>query len=111
MCSAQARPAVEDKTRTLARDFQHVVTDAQELIETMGNEGGAKVAEVRKRVQASLDSARARLEDLQASLTEGARAAVKTTDQYVRENPWSAVGIGAAIGVVLGCLIARRNSP
>jgi ElaB/YqjD/DUF883 family membrane-anchored ribosome-binding protein len=111
MCSAQVRPAVEDKTRTLARDFQHVVTDTQELLETMGNEGSAKVAEVRKRVQASIDSARTQLSELQASVTESARVAVKTTDQYVRDNPWSAVGIGAGVGVVLGYLIARRPSP
>ncbi|HGV2812953.1 TPA: YqjD family protein, partial [Escherichia coli] len=26
----------------------------------------------------------------------------------VRENPWTGVGIGAAIGVVLGVLLSRR---
>ena len=29
-------------------------------------------------------------------------------DNYVRENPWTGVGIGAAVGVVLGVLLARR---
>ncbi|MEN1233372.1 hypothetical protein AAIG83_33705, partial [Pseudomonas aeruginosa] len=29
-------------------------------------------------------------------------------DEYVRENPWTGVGIGAAIGVVLGVLLSRR---
>ncbi len=28
--------------------------------------------------------------------------------EYVRENPWTGVGIGAAIGVVLGVLLSRR---
>ncbi|KAE9776605.1 DUF883 family protein, partial [Escherichia coli] len=27
---------------------------------------------------------------------------------YVRENPWTGVGIGAAVGVVLGVLLSRR---
>ncbi|EBH8237750.1 DUF883 family protein, partial [Salmonella enterica subsp. enterica serovar Agona str. SL483] len=27
---------------------------------------------------------------------------------YVRENPWTGVGIGAAVGLVLGVLLTRR---
>ncbi len=30
------------------------------------------------------------------------RVAAARADEYVRENPWTGVGIGAAIGVVLG---------
>jgi ElaB/YqjD/DUF883 family membrane-anchored ribosome-binding protein len=29
-------------------------------------------------------------------------------DSYVHDNPWTGVGIGAAVGVVLGVLLARR---
>ncbi|MBF8043338.1 DUF883 family protein, partial [Klebsiella pneumoniae] len=29
-------------------------------------------------------------------------------DDYVRENPWTGVGIGAAVGLVLGVLLSRR---
>jgi len=31
-----------------------------------------------------------------------------TTDTYVRDNPWRAVGISAAVGALVGILIARR---
>ena len=34
--------------------------------------------------------------------------AAKATDEYVKENPWKAVGVGTAVGVVIGMLIARR---
>jgi ElaB/YqjD/DUF883 family membrane-anchored ribosome-binding protein len=37
-----------------------------------------------------------------------ATLAAKATDAYVRDNPWKAVGLGAAIGVVIGLLIARK---
>ena len=37
-----------------------------------------------------------------------ARAAAKATEDYVRANPWKAVKITAAIGFVLGILVARR---
>jgi ElaB/YqjD/DUF883 family membrane-anchored ribosome-binding protein len=109
MRSAPASTVIEDQTHTLAHDFQDVVTDAQQLLETMGTEGGAKVIELKKRVQASIDAARKQLGELQVSVTEGARAAAKTTDQYVRDNPWTAIGIGAGVGLLVGFLIARRS--
>jgi ElaB/YqjD/DUF883 family membrane-anchored ribosome-binding protein len=41
-----------------------------------------------------------------------AKAAGDATDEYVRENPWRAMGIAAAVsgltGLVAGLLIARR---
>ena len=36
------------------------------------------------------------------------RAAAKATEDYVRANPWQAVGIAAAAGLVLGILATRR---
>jgi ElaB/YqjD/DUF883 family membrane-anchored ribosome-binding protein len=110
MRSTQASTVIEDQTNTLAHDFQDVVTDAQELLETMGSEGGAKILDMKKRVQASIDAARKQLGELQVSVTEGAKAAATTTDQYVHENPWSAIGVGAAAGVLVGYLLARRSA-
>ena len=34
--------------------------------------------------------------------------AAKATDEYVKDNPWKSVGLGAAVGVVIGMLIARK---
>jgi ElaB/YqjD/DUF883 family membrane-anchored ribosome-binding protein len=110
MRSAPASRVIQDQASTLANDFQDVVTDAQELLETMGTEGGAKVIEMKKRVQASIDAARKQIGELQVSVREGARAAVKTTDEYVHDNPWTAIGIGAGVGLLVGFLIAQRRS-
>ena len=110
MRSTQASTAIEDQANILAHDFQDVVTDAQELLATMGSEGGAKLAETKKRVQASIEAARKQLGELQASVAESAKAAAATTDRYVHDNPWSAIGIGTGIGLAVGYLIARRPS-
>ena len=110
MRSAQSSTVIRDQADTLAHDFQDVVTDAQELLATMGTEGGAKLAETKKRVQASIEAARKQLGELQVSLAEGAKAAVATTDKYVHDNPWGAIGVGAGIGLLVGYLVARRPS-
>lgn len=93
---------------TLAKDFDNVVSDAQELLKTIGNEGDARLVEAKKRMQASLSVAKNRLLELQTTVTDGARAAANTTDEYVHENPWLVIGASAAVGVIVGFLIARR---
>ena len=37
-----------------------------------------------------------------------AKDAAKATDDYVHENPWQAIGIAAAVGLVAGLLMSRR---
>ena len=46
--------------------------------------------------------------ELQATVTDSAKVAMNSTDEYVRANPWRAVGISAGIGALIGFLIARR---
>ena len=45
------------------------------------------------------------LADAEKSLVAKSKEAAEIADDYVRENPWSAVGIAAGIGLVLGLLI------
>jgi ElaB/YqjD/DUF883 family membrane-anchored ribosome-binding protein len=30
------------------------------------------------------------------------------TDDYVRDNPWQAIGVAAAIGFLVGLVVSRR---
>ena len=92
----------------VARDIQNVVSDAQDLLKTVQNEGEGKLNEMRGKVQAQIDAARQTLSELQATVSDGAKVAMNTTDEYVRANPWRAVGISAGIGALIGFLIARR---
>jgi ElaB/YqjD/DUF883 family membrane-anchored ribosome-binding protein len=47
------------------------------------------------------------MEDLRAVVAD-AEELVKATDDSVRGNPWMAVGIAVAVGLILGILAARR---
>ena len=47
------------------------------------------------------------LSDLQATVMEKGRDAAILTDDYVHENPWQAIGIGAAIGFLIGVIVAK----
>ena len=92
----------------LIEDLKVVVTDAEELLKATANQTGERIAAARAKAEESLRAARVRVAEAQASLVKQAKVAAKTTDDYVHENPWQAVGIAAAVGLVLGALISRR---
>lgn len=85
----------------ISRDAQNVVNEAQELLKTVRDEGASKLGEIQASVQ---EGAKAALTTVQ----DGAKVAMSTTDSYVRDNPWRAVGIAAAAGAVVGFLASRR---
>lgn len=50
-----------------------------------------------------------RIQDWQQRAGETVRNFGQTTDQYVHENTWTTIAIAAAVGCVLGYLLASRN--
>jgi len=100
----------DTKTRRdqLAADFQRVMDDINTLIDAGGSKVDSEAAAIRDRLRDRLDDARRRIGDLQDEGVERARRAARQTDEYVHEHPWHAVGAAAALGLVVGVLIARR---
>lgn len=104
-----AQPAVNDASKQkLVADLRVVVADAEELLRATASQAGEKVSAARERIQASLATAKVKLTDAERAVLDKTRDTAKATDEYVRENPWQAVGIAAAAGLVLGVLISRR---
>ena len=92
----------------LMEDLKMVVADAEDLLRATANQTGERIAAARAKAEDSLRAAKVRLAEAQATLVKQVKVAAKTTDDYVHENPWQAVGIAAAVGLVLGALISRR---
>lgn len=62
----------------------------------------------RQQFSATLETARTDLQQLQQSLKVRSRSVARSTDAYIHENPWKSVGIGAAVGLIVGLLISRK---
>lgn len=104
-----AQPIINDASKQkLVADLKLVVADAEELLRATASQAGEKVSAARERIQASLATAKVKLSDAERVVVDKTKDAAKATDEYVRENPWQAVGIAAAAGLVLGVLISRR---
>ena len=92
----------------LASDLRVVISDAEELLRATAGQAGEKIAAARVRIEESLGDAKRRLAGYGAAAGEQAKMAARATDEFVHEHPWQAVGVGAALGVIIGMLIARK---
>jgi ElaB/YqjD/DUF883 family membrane-anchored ribosome-binding protein len=93
-------------TADLMDDLRKVVQDTEALLRASEGQIGEKADDARLRVRAALESARARLKNMQGA--EMGEEAVRATETDVRDNPWQALGIAAGVGLVLGLLLTRR---
>ena len=59
-------------------------------------------------IGARLVDAKIRLAEAEDEIINKTRAAARATDEYVHDNPWQAVGVAAAIGVLVGLIVGRR---
>ena len=84
-------------TDKLMHDLKAVVGDAEDLLKATASQTGERIEKVRARAEESVRTARARMQDAGLQF-----------DEQVRENPWTAVGIAAGAGLVLGILLGRK---
>ena len=78
------------------------------MLRSTAGDVSAGATEMRGRIQARLQQAKANIVQLQEAALAKAKAAGAAADDYVHESPWKAIGAAACIGLALGVLIGRR---
>lgn len=104
----ESHDATVSEQQKLVSDMKSVIEDAEEMLHATADQAGEKVASLRARIQERLHGARARLGEAEAALVAKTRAAARATDVYVHESPWTAVGIAAGVGLLVGLILGRR---
>jgi ElaB/YqjD/DUF883 family membrane-anchored ribosome-binding protein len=87
-------------------DFNAVMSEADQLLKLVADEGGDRANALRSKLERNLNSAKDRLRNLEDAVVERSRATARATDEYVHENPWQTAGIAAGLSAVLGVVIA-----
>ena len=94
--------------KTVRNDMRTLIKEAQDLFREATYNTGDKADELRARGLALLDTAMERAHEVQAIALEKGKVAAQTTDDFVRERPWQAVGVAAGAGLLIGLLLSRR---
>ena len=95
-------------TDKLMHDLKTVVGDAEELLKATASQGGEQIARIRVRAEESLRLARSRIKEMTQNAEAQAREAAREVDRQVQDHPWTAVGVAAGVGVLLGFLLGRK---
>jgi ElaB/YqjD/DUF883 family membrane-anchored ribosome-binding protein len=99
------KPGARDQ---LMSDLKSVIQDAEAWLRNGSVMTGDELQAAKAKFERTLTSAKADLIRFEETVVEKTKEAAKATDEYVHENPWKSVGVGAAAGIIIGMLIARR---
>jgi ElaB/YqjD/DUF883 family membrane-anchored ribosome-binding protein len=111
--AARAKPTfsgiAETMTSRASREFHNFVADIEDLITKTTSLTGKDLEDAKEQLNERIASARTYLDDVSDSLVQRARKSATVTNNYVHEQPWAAVGIGAAVGVLVGFVLGNRK--
>jgi ElaB/YqjD/DUF883 family membrane-anchored ribosome-binding protein len=92
----------------MASDFRTMITDSEDLLKAAATVSGEGFAAARTKFEEKLRRAKATLADASQPVFDRARETAAVADDYVHGNPWTAVGVAIAAGVLIGFLAAKR---
>jgi ElaB/YqjD/DUF883 family membrane-anchored ribosome-binding protein len=98
---------IETQTNQQPRETKMMDKTADQLDRARGRMAG-DFKTVISGIEEQLKSAKASLAEASQPLLDKTREGAAAANDYVRANPWSAVGFGIAAGVLIGFLAAKR---
>ena len=92
----------------MAGDIRSVIADGEDLLKAAAEVSGEGFAVARQKFEKKLGSAKARLADASQAAVEKTKETAAVANRYVHDNPWPAIGVAAAAGLLIGFLAAKR---
>lgn len=86
--------SIQVEQKKLSEEIGGIVDEATDLLKNLST--------------SKLEDVKDSLSRAQTAVTSGAKQYAGATDAYVRANPWIALGVVAAAGLLIGVALARR---
>lgn len=93
----------------ISREFNNLLADIEDLIKEATSLTGEDLTAARNKLNARIAEARAAAQVVSDSVVQRARQTAGVANDYVHEQPWKALGAGAAVAFLLGFILARRG--
>ena len=89
-------------------ELHNFIADIEDLVKEATTLTGEDLNKAKVKLSARLTEAKQSVAEMGGSLKQHARNSAISTNEYVHEQPWKAIGAGAAAGLIIGFALARR---
>lgn len=97
------------KASAISSEFKNFLADIEQLISEATSMTGDDLAQAKVKLNDRIDSIKHSFDDIGETIGNKARRSAMMTNNYVHEQPWVAIGAGAAVGLLIGFLASRRS--
>jgi len=91
-----------------SHNLRHMVDEIDTFLRSAADTGDQKFDAARERLSLQVRQMRQQLDELNEAATARVKRAAQQADQTVHAHPYTAMGMAAAVGLLVGYLAARR---
>ncbi len=91
-----------------SHNLRHMVDEIDTFLRSAADTGDHKFDAVRERLSMQVRQMRQQIEELNESAAVRVKRAAQQADQTVQTHPYTAMGMAAAVGLLVGYLAAKR---
>ena len=94
-----------------SQELQQLTGHVEGLMSKVASDQSPQLQELRSRVSSTINSAKSAMAKADSAALDAIRNAASSADDYVRENPWVAIGVIAGVAASLGFLAGYIAAP
>ena len=94
-----------------SQELQQLTGNMEGLMSKVASDRSPQLEELRSRVTNTIESAKSAIAETDSAALDAIRNAASSADDYVRENPWIAIGVIAGVSASLGFLAGYMAAP
>ncbi|KAA1186042.1 DUF883 family protein [Photorhabdus heterorhabditis] len=95
-------------TEDLHVELKSLADTLEEVIKHSGDKSKVELEELRGKVEDVIKDTRSKLGNASDIIVKQTKDMAVRADDYVHDKPWTSIGIGTAVGAILGVLLAKR---
>lgn len=89
-------------------DFHSIITDSEDLLKAAAAVSDESFSAARRKFEDKLRHAKTALAEASQPVFDRSMETAAVADDYVRGNPWTAIGAATVAGLLFGFLAAKR---
>jgi ElaB/YqjD/DUF883 family membrane-anchored ribosome-binding protein len=107
----QGNPTGMTAMMNKSQELQQLTDHVEDLLGKVADDQSPHVQELRTRVNQTIQSAKTAISRADTIALDALKKAASSADDYVRENPWVAIGVIAGAAASLGFLAGYMTAP